>query len=89
MDSPPSNEDTQLTWLNVSLAFVFIVFNVLFSYIFDLGVGISLFVAAIRCVVQLAIVGTLLQSVFETDNPWAVAGIACEILISHLTERSY
>lgn len=79
MDAPASNEDTQLTYLNVALAFGFILFNVLFSYIFDLGVGISLFVAAIRCVAQLALVGTLLQSVFETDSPWAVAAIACEL----------
>lgn len=79
MDAPASNEDTQLTYLNVALAFGFILFNVLFSYIFDLGVGISLFVTAIRCVAQLALVGTLLQSVFETDSPWAVAAIACEL----------
>ncbi|KAJ3886368.1 UPF0014-domain-containing protein [Lentinula edodes] len=76
MDSPSSDEGTELTWLNVALAFGFIAFNVIFSYVFDLGVGISLLVAATRCVVQLAIVGTLLQKVFETDNPWAVAGIA-------------
>lgn len=78
MDSPSSDEGTELTWLNVALAFGFIAFNVIFSYVFDLGVGVSLLVAATRCVVQLAIVGTLLQKVFETDNPWAVAGIACE-----------
>ncbi|KAJ3803377.1 UPF0014 family [Lentinula aff. detonsa] len=76
MVSPSSNEDVELTWLNVALAFGFITFNVIFSYVFDLGVGVSLLVAATRCVVQLAIVGTLLQKVFETNNPWAVAGIA-------------
>ena len=34
--------------------------------------------AAVRCVVQLALVATLLQKVFEADNAWAVGGIACE-----------
>ncbi|KAJ3817283.1 UPF0014-domain-containing protein [Lentinula raphanica] len=76
MDSPSSDDAAELTWINVALAFGFIAFNVVFSYVFDLGVGVSLLVAATRCVVQLAIVGTLLQKVFETDSPWAVAGIA-------------
>ncbi|KIK60383.1 hypothetical protein GYMLUDRAFT_43680 [Collybiopsis luxurians FD-317 M1] len=77
MDAPsPGAEDPELTYLNVALAFGFIVLNVIFSYIFDLGVGVSLLVAGIRCVVQLAIMGVLLQKVFETENPWAVAAIA-------------
>ena len=81
MDAPsPGVEDPELTYLNVALAFGFIVLNVIFSYIFDLGVGVSLLVAGIRCVVQLAIMGVLLQKVFETENPWAVAAIACTLL---------
>lgn len=66
-----------LTWLNVGLAFSFILFDVIVSGILGLGVGSSLLVAAIRCMVQLGVVALLLQSVFETENPWAVAAIAC------------
>ncbi|KAF9072290.1 hypothetical protein BDP27DRAFT_1217764 [Rhodocollybia butyracea] len=77
MDADPSaGGDAPIDWSNVAIAFIFIVFNVVFSYVFDLGVQVSLLVAAIRCVVQLAIVGTLLQKVFEMDSPWAVAGVA-------------
>ncbi|KAK0214251.1 hypothetical protein EDD85DRAFT_924255 [Armillaria nabsnona] len=65
-----------LTWYNVGLAFSFIVLNAVISKIFHLGIGVSLVTAAVRCMVQLALVATLLQSVFETDNPWAVAAIA-------------
>lgn len=70
---------THLTYANVGLAFSFIVFDAVVSFFFGLGVGGSLVTAAVRCVVQLAIVATLLQKVFEARNPWAVAAIACKL----------
>ncbi|KAH7912817.1 hypothetical protein BJ138DRAFT_1147476 [Hygrophoropsis aurantiaca] len=73
----PTAKSTHLTWSNVSLGFSFILFNALVSYSLNLGVGGSLVTAATRCIIQLAIVALLLQRVFETNNPWAVAGIAC------------
>ncbi|KAH7928093.1 UPF0014-domain-containing protein [Leucogyrophana mollusca] len=73
----PTTETTHLAWSNVGLAFSFILFNALISSSLNLGVGGSLVTAAVRCIVQLAIVALLLQRVFETHNPWAVAGIAC------------
>ncbi|KIJ51491.1 hypothetical protein M422DRAFT_58957 [Sphaerobolus stellatus SS14] len=60
---------THLTWLSIVLAFTFIAINAGLSYLFELDIGTSLVIGAIRCVVQLS-------SVFETNNPWAVAGIA-------------
>ena len=74
----PGDSNTHLTWVNVGLAFSFIVLDAVLSSTFGLRVGGSLVTAAVRCVIQLAVVGTLLQKVFETDNPWAVAGIAGE-----------
>ncbi|KAJ8088381.1 hypothetical protein PM082_022454 [Marasmius tenuissimus] len=74
MDQPTKGDN--LTWLNVALAFSFIVFDTILSSVFRLDVGGSLLVAAVRCVVQLALVGTVLQKVFEANNPWAVAAIA-------------
>lgn len=71
----PSTKD--LTWENVGLAFSFILFDAVFSRLFGLGVGSSLVTAAVRCVVQLTLVALVLQKVFEANNPWAVAGIAC------------
>lgn len=76
MDGPPT-DSTHLDWGNVGLGFSFIIFNALVSTTLQLGVGSSLLSAAIRCVVQLGLVALVLQKVFETNNPWAVGGIAC------------
>ncbi|KAG1895411.1 uncharacterized protein F5891DRAFT_1058202 [Suillus fuscotomentosus] len=76
MDSAPT-DSTHLDWGNVGLGFSFIIFNALISTSLQLGVGSSLLSAAIRCVVQLGLVAMVLQKVFETNNPWAVGGIAC------------
>ncbi|KAL4066846.1 hypothetical protein V8B97DRAFT_2022639 [Scleroderma yunnanense] len=76
MDGPPAEDSTHLTWANVGLGFSFILFNAAVSTSLNLGVGSSLVSSALRCIIQLAIVGLLLQRVFDTNNPWAVAGIA-------------
>lgn len=76
MDGPPT-DSTHLNWGNVGLGFSFIIFNALISTSLQLGVGSSLLSAAIRCVVQLGLVALVLQKVFETNNIWAVASIAC------------
>ncbi|CDO70641.1 hypothetical protein BN946_scf184756.g7 [Trametes cinnabarina] len=77
MDSGgPHQSTTHLTWANVGLAFSFILLDGFLSTSFGLGVGSSLITAAVRCVVQLSVVALILQKVFETNNPWAVAGMA-------------
>ena len=72
---------SELTWVNVGIALVFILFNIGISAFFRLGVGLSLFIAALRCVGQLAVVATILQKVFETEEPWLVALICCASFI--------
>jgi ABC-type iron transport system FetAB permease component len=67
-----------LGWVNVGLALSFIGFDVVVSSFLGLGVGRSLLTAALRCILQLAVVAGLLQKVFEAENPWAVAGITCK-----------
>lgn len=76
MDAPPA-KTANLTWANVGLGLAFILFNAVVSSTLHLGVGRALVTSALRCVVQLAIMGLVLQRVFETNNPWAVGGIAC------------
>lgn len=76
MDGTEPGPSTHLTYANVGLAFSFILFDAFVSFFFRLGIGSSLVTAAVRCVLQLAVVATLLQKVFEANNPWAVAGIA-------------
>ncbi|KAI0707293.1 UPF0014-domain-containing protein [Earliella scabrosa] len=72
-----TDSTTHLNWGNVGLAFSFILLDGVLSTTFGLGVGSSLVTAAVRCVVQLSVVALILQKVFETNNPWAVAGMAC------------
>jgi ABC-type iron transport system FetAB permease component len=65
-----------LSWLNVGFGFLFIVFDAVLSASLGLGIGGSLVVAAIRCVVQLSVMGLVLDKVFASDNVWGVVGIA-------------
>ncbi|GBE87947.1 UPF0014-domain-containing protein [Sparassis latifolia] len=76
MDTDPTQGTTHLNWGNVALAFSFILLDAGISLSFGLGVGSGLVTAAIRCVLQLSVVALILQKVFETNNPWAVAAIA-------------
>lgn len=90
MDVGPEKPTVQLSWMNVGLAFSFILFNATISKAVGLGVGTSLVTAAVRCIVQLTLVAMILQNVFETSNLWGVAGIACELrpdLWSNATEE--
>ncbi|KAJ8495812.1 hypothetical protein ONZ45_g12682 [Pleurotus djamor] len=72
-----ADEGPELTWINVGLAFSFILFNVILSSFLKLSVGKSLLVASARCVGQLGVVALLLKKVFEARDPWVVAGIVC------------
>jgi len=76
-DGPSSGSNTNLNWGDVALAFSFIALDAVLSLLFGLKIGTSLVTAALRCVGQLALMALVLKSVFETKNPWAVAGIAC------------
>ena len=70
--------EPELQWVpNVTIALAFVLFDIGVSSVFRLGLSASLFIAAMRCTGQLAVVATLLQKVFETKNPWLVCGIAC------------
>lgn len=77
-----AGQNTHLTWLNVGIGFAFVAVDAVVSYGLGLGIGTSLVSAAVRCIVQLSIMGLVLQSVFETTSPWAVAGISCKL--SHI-----
>jgi len=74
-----SGTQPELTWINVAIGLAFILFDIGVSSIFQLGIGISLLVAALRCIGQLAVVATILHQVFERKNPWMVA-LICFVL---------
>ena len=81
--STPPSEYTNLAWTNVAIGLAFIIFDVGVSSVLRLGISISLLVAALRCIGQLAVVATVLQGVFEQKNPWSVGGIVCEMHFCH------
>ncbi len=65
------------------IAFAFILFNTLISNILKIGIGTSLLISAVRCIVQLTVVATILQQVFAAENKWVVAGIVGGWTTSH------
>ncbi|KAL7413301.1 hypothetical protein BDY24DRAFT_389597 [Mrakia frigida] len=70
-----SDDQPPLTYFNVGLAFSFITLDAVLSLVFGLGIGTTLVVAAVRCVVQLSVMSLILDSIFAANNPWGVAGI--------------
>lgn len=65
----------QLTYLQVALAALLILVNAAVSLALRLGLGRRLLVAAVRTVVQLLLVGLVLDAVFDLSHPWAVAAL--------------
>jgi UDP-glucose/iron transport system permease protein len=65
-----------VTVMDLVLASGLLVLNFALSAAFQLGLGRRLFVAAIRMVVQLSLVGLVLEWVFTSANGFTVLGIA-------------
>ena len=72
---------SELTWINVLISLAFVLFDIGVSTVFRLGVGLSLLIAGLRCVGQLALVATVLHEVFETKNPWLIFLICCTFVL--------
>ncbi|KAJ2522630.1 hypothetical protein H4217_000629 [Coemansia sp. RSA 1939] len=70
---PPS---PALSWGNVEIAALMLVFNVGVSTWLGLGLSGGLIVASIRCVVQLTALGFVLNQIFMTQNPVYIFGMA-------------
>ena len=65
----------ELGWNNVVIAFSFILFDTFVSGVLKIGVGSSLLISAVRCMIQLTVVATILQQVFAADDQLVIAGI--------------
>jgi hypothetical protein len=81
MDQLPSQPVADLGWSQVGFALTFIAFNSVISQALQLGIGASIMSAALRCVVQLTLMATVLEYVFAAENFWAVVGIACKYVV--------
>ncbi|KAI1315013.1 hypothetical protein EDD11_001398 [Mortierella claussenii] len=62
----------ELQWYHVAIASVLIIVNGILSIVLRLGLEKRLFIAAIRCIVQLTIMGLVLQNIFDAQNPLLV-----------------
>ncbi|ODN96478.1 hypothetical protein L198_04192 [Cryptococcus wingfieldii CBS 7118] len=78
-----------LTWTNVLIGLLFIIFDSVLSLFLGLGISSSLLVAALRCIVQLTIMSTVLGKVFASNNVWGVFGIAVLLNLMAATEATY
>ena len=76
MDDNGPQSKVDLNWSNVGLGFTFVAFDAMVSHSLGLGIGSALVTAAIRCVVQLALMALVLQNIFDAKNPYGVAGLA-------------
>jgi len=76
MDPLPDTPVPTLKWSHVGVGLTFIALGSVVSQALHLRIGPSLVISALRCVVQLTVVATILQHVFATKNLWCVAGIA-------------
>jgi ABC-type iron transport system FetAB permease component len=75
------SSSSELTWINVGISLTFVLFDIGVSRVFRLGIGLSLLVAGLRCVGQLALVATVLHEVFETTNPWLIFLLCCAYVL--------
>ena len=78
----------ELTWINVVISLAFVLFDIGVSTVFRLGIGVSLLIAGLRCVGQLALVATVLHEVFETKNPWLVFLICCAFVLPSFSAQA-
>nr|KAJ3423314.1 hypothetical protein HK105_006115 [Polyrhizophydium stewartii] len=75
-----------LGWENVGIASLLLLVNGALSLYFGLGLETSIAVAAVRCVVQLSILGYVLKPVFEMDSPLLVLAMALALAIIAVCE---
>ncbi|MDT9200156.1 iron export ABC transporter permease subunit FetB [Limnospira fusiformis KN01] len=71
-----SDDYLSLSYGQLGASVLLIIINVALSVQLRLGLEHSLAIASLRCVVQLLLVGYILEWLFALDNPWVVLAIA-------------
>ncbi|KAI8098870.1 uncharacterized protein BX664DRAFT_271752 [Halteromyces radiatus] len=61
-----------LSWWHVLESFSFVLLAAIVSFSLGLQLELSLIIASVRCVVQLTMMGYVLNDVFNADNAWIV-----------------
>lgn len=71
----------RLEILDLGLAALLVLLNGGLSLVLDLGVGRRLLLAALRMVVQLLLVGLVLEALFGTVSPWLTGAVALMMVL--------
>lgn len=83
------SEYLKLTWEQVSLAALLILVNSTISVALELKMQRTLLIASVRTVVQLVLVGLVLEWIFRWDRWYIVVGLGCAMtLVAGLTAAS-
>ncbi|KAI8993240.1 UPF0014 family [Pilobolus umbonatus] len=78
-----------LTWLNVGLASLFILINAGISLYLKLKLEKALLISSVRCIVQLTIMGKILNDVFEANNVYLVMLMTFTLIFLSSCETVY
>jgi len=65
-----------ISYLQLGLSVLLILINVVLSLVLRLGLEKSLIIASVRMIVQLLLIGYVLEWLFTLSNPWLVIAIA-------------
>ncbi|KAJ2557862.1 hypothetical protein EV175_001091 [Coemansia sp. RSA 1933] len=82
-------ESPELSWANVEVAALMLLFNVGISTWLGLGLSAGLVIASIRCVIQLTVLGLILNQIFLTQNPVYIFGMTLVLGLLASTEVTY
>lgn len=78
-----------VTVFNVLVGFSLLLLDVGLSSYFKLGLSKDLLIAAARCVIQLSLLGVVLESVFRAQSPLAVVGLGLALLVLGAQEVTF
>ncbi|KAI8388735.1 uncharacterized protein BYT42DRAFT_245001 [Radiomyces spectabilis] len=88
-EQKPGGQVPELSWVNIAAASGFILINGVISLLLGLKLEKSLFIAAIRCLVQLTIMGYILEDVFRARQPGLVFLMSFVLIILGSYETVY
>ncbi|ORY96295.1 UPF0014 family [Syncephalastrum racemosum] len=85
----PSSSDLALDWWNVAGASIFVIIAVVFSRLYHVRLEQPLIVSSLRCVVQLTLMGLVLDDVLHIKSPWSVLGVTVLLVLLGAYETVY
>ncbi|KAK9722104.1 hypothetical protein K7432_002914 [Basidiobolus ranarum] len=88
MEAGPQPEEP-LAWSNVGIAATLLLINGIISISMELHLEWSLLVSGVRSVVQLTLMGMILEDVFKTRNPFIIFGMASVLVLLGAYETTF